>query len=159
MLGHTAKLAYFALMYYPMRANALRHRILSMRVTPVKAHLGPGQRNYFNGWINVDANFLTAKIDIWADIRGKLPFKTETVTAFYSHHVIEHLPDQLLPFHFSEMYRSLRRGGMIRVGGPNADTAIKKFEECNLDWFSDFPESAAALEGASPISSSAGVST
>jgi hypothetical protein len=28
-----------------------------------------------NGWISVDANFLAAKIDIWADLRNKLPFK------------------------------------------------------------------------------------
>lgn len=30
--------------------------------------LGPGQKNYIDGWVNVDANFVTAKIDIWADI-------------------------------------------------------------------------------------------
>src|SRR5439155_1368995 len=36
----------------------------------VKVHLGPGQKNYIPGWINVDANVLTAKIDVWADLRN-----------------------------------------------------------------------------------------
>ena len=98
-----------------MRANALRHRLLPSRVRPAKVHLGPGQGNYLNGWTNIDANFLTAKIDIWFDISAKLPFRAETVEAFYSHHVIEHLPDRLLPFHFSEMF--LKPGGMIENGG------------------------------------------
>src|SRR5260370_25035542 len=116
MLNHPAKEVYFAVLHYPMRANALRHRLVPSRVKPDKVHLGPGQLNYLNGWTNVDANFVTAKIDIWADISAKLPFKTETVSAFYSHHVIEHLRDRLLPFHFSELFRCLKPGGMIRVG-------------------------------------------
>ena len=147
MLDHPYKSLYFALLHYPMRANALRHRLLPSQVRAAKVHLGPGQGKYLNGWTNVDANFVTAKIDIWADISAKLPFRTETVEAFYSHHVIEHLPDRLLPFHFSEMFRSLKPGGVIRVGGPNADMAIKKFEEDDLDWFSDFPDQRRSIGG------------
>ena len=59
----------------------------------VKVHLGPGKKNYLKGWINVDANIVTAKIDVWADLKYPLPFKDETVNVFYSHHVIEHLPN------------------------------------------------------------------
>jgi SAM-dependent methyltransferase len=94
-----------------------------------------------------DANFLTSKIDIWADIRNKLPFRPGTIMAVYSHHVIEHLPDTLLQFHFGEMFRALRPGGVIRVGGPNADMAIQKFEENELDWFSDFPDKRYSIGG------------
>ena len=125
----------FAILYYPIRANALCYRLFQSRTRPGKVQLGPGPRNYLNGWTNVDRNFLTAKIDIWADIGAKLPFRAETVEAFYSYHVIEHLPDRRLPFHFSEMFRCLKPGGMIRIGGPNGDMAIKKFEEHDLDWF------------------------
>ncbi len=35
------------------------------------------------------------------------------------------------------MFRCLKPGGVIRVGGPNGDMAIKKFEEHDLDWFGD----------------------
>src|SRR5215469_14543789 len=134
MLNHNFRFLYFAMLYYPMRLNALRHRLFSAQLKSARVHLGPGQRNYLNGWTNLDANFLTAKIDMWADISAKLPFREGTVEAFYSHHVIEHLPDRLLPFHFAEMFRSLKPGGVIRVGGPNADMALKKFEEHELDW-------------------------
>jgi hypothetical protein len=71
----------------------------------VRVQLGPGQRNYLPGWINVDANAFTGKCDVWADLRNRLPFRDQTVDAFYSHHVIEHLPD--LAFHFAELFRCL----------------------------------------------------
>ena len=129
------KSLFFAMLHYPMRANALRCRLFPSRARPGKVQLGPGSRSYLHGWTNVDRNFLNAKIDIWADIRTRLPFRAETVEAFYSYHVIEHLPEGLLPFHFSEMFRCLKPGGLIRVGGPNGDMAIKKFEEQDLDWF------------------------
>jgi predicted SAM-dependent methyltransferase len=147
MLKHKLKSLYFLTFYYPMRANALRHRLFPSRVRPAKVHLGPGQSNYLGGWTNIDANFLTARIDVWADISAKLPFRAQTVEAFYSHHVIEHLPDRLLPFHFSEMFRTLKPGGVIRVAGPNADIAIKKFEDRDLDWFGDFPDRRHSIGG------------
>jgi predicted SAM-dependent methyltransferase len=147
MLSQTAKATYFGLLYYPMRVNALRHRLFSKQNRPTKVHLGPGQRKYLNGWINVDANFITCRIDIWADLRAMLPFKTGTVDAFYSHHVIEHLPDALLAFHFAEMFRCLAPGGVIRIAGPNADVAVQKFAENDLDWFSDFPDKHRSIGG------------
>jgi predicted SAM-dependent methyltransferase len=91
----------------------------------VRVQLGPGQRHYLDGWINVDANMFTAKCDVWSDISGKLPFRDESIDAIYSHHVIEHLPD--LPTHFRELHRVLKPGGVIRVGGPNGDAAMREY--------------------------------
>jgi predicted SAM-dependent methyltransferase len=59
----------------------------------VKVHLGPGQKNYIPKWINIDANIFSAKADLWADLRYRLPFHNSTVDAVYSHHMIEHLHD------------------------------------------------------------------
>jgi len=147
MLNHNLKIAYYTLLHYPMRVNALRHRMFPGTRRSAKVHLGPGRGNYLPGWVNVDANFLTAKIDIWSDIGARLPFKDATVDAFYSHHVIEHLPDVRLPFHFSEMFRTLRTGAVLRVGGPNADTAIQKFQDGDLAWFGDFPDKRCSIGG------------
>jgi predicted SAM-dependent methyltransferase len=147
MITRELKAAYYAIFYYPMRINAFRHRRLSGARPITKVQLGPGQRNYLDGWLNVDANFLTARIDIWADITGTLPFRNETVDVFYSLNMIEHLPDNILPFHFSELFRCLKLGGIIRVGGPNADMAIKRFQENDLDWFSDFPDKRRSIGG------------
>jgi predicted SAM-dependent methyltransferase len=147
MISRRLKASYYSFLHYPMRLNALRHRVVPSRWGNIKVQLGPGQRNYIDGWVNVDANFITARIDIWADISGKLPFRNGSVDAFYSNHVIEHLPDQTLPFHFAEMFRCLRNGGVIRVGGPNADSAIRKFQENDAAWFSDFPDKRRSIGG------------
>jgi predicted SAM-dependent methyltransferase len=147
MISRRLKASYYTLFRYPMRLNAFRHRVFSSRRGNTKVQLGPGQRNYIDGWVNVDANFVTAKIDVWADISGKLPFRNGSVDAFYSHHVIEHLPDQTLPFHFAEIFRCLRNGGIIRVGGPNGDSAIRKFQENDAAWFSDFPDQRRSIGG------------
>jgi predicted SAM-dependent methyltransferase len=125
-----------------MRVNGALYRMLrAPRKGLVKVHLGPGQTKYLEGWINVDANIFTAKCDVWSDVRGKLPFRDNTVDALYSHHVIEHLPDSRLAFHFSELFRVLKPGGMFRIGGPSGDAAIQKFQQDDVGWFSDFPDS------------------
>lgn len=113
----------------------------------VKVHLGPGQGNYLPGWINVDANVFTAKCDVWADLRNKLPFKDGTVDVVYSHHVVEHLPDTALQRHFREIFRCLKPGGVFRIGGPSGDGAIQKFQEGDREWFSDFPDKRLSLGG------------
>ncbi|WP_341226216.1 methyltransferase domain-containing protein [uncultured Arcticibacterium sp.] len=111
----------------------------------IKVQLGPGQKNYLAGWINVDSNLFTAKVDVWSDIRYTLPFKDESVDFFYSHHVIEHLPD--LTFHLKDMYRALKKDGKIRIGGPNGDTAIRKYLENDHAWFINFPDERESIGG------------
>ncbi len=119
--------------------------LASNNTQTVRVQLGPGQMNYFNGWINVDANIFTGKAEVWADLRDPLPFKDSSVDVFYSHHVIEHLPD-LFP-HFREMYRCLKPGGNIRVGGPNGDGAVKKYLENDAAWFHNFPDDRSSIGG------------
>src|SRR5262245_40371762 len=123
----------------------LYRRFRAPRTGIVKVQLGPGQRNYLPDWINLDANILTAKIDVWVDLRNPLPFHDSTVSAIYSHHVVEHLPD--LFFHFREIYRTLKPGGIFRVGGPNGDAAIRKFVDADRAWFGDFPDVRSSLGG------------
>jgi len=103
-----------------------------------KVHLGPGRKAYLEGWINLDANFITARCDVWCDLRRPLPFRNATLDAVYSHHVIEHLPD--LPGHFREVFRCLKPGAVYRTGGPNGDAAIAGFIAGDKAWFSDFPD-------------------
>jgi predicted SAM-dependent methyltransferase len=103
-----------------------------------RVHLGPGQRNYIDGWINVDANRFTGRCDVWTDLRFRLPFNDASIAAFYSHHVVEHLPT--LQDHFYDVARCLVPGGVYRVGGPNGDGAIQKFLAKDLAWFGDFPD-------------------
>jgi predicted SAM-dependent methyltransferase len=148
MRSRQAKALYFTV---ARGAMAISSRVYRAWFAPtsgiVKVHLGPGQRNYIDGWLNVDANIVSAKLDVWSDLRDALPFRDGTVDAIYSHHVIEHLPDARLPFHFAEMYRCLKPNGVIRVAGPNGDTAIRKFLENDHAWFSDFPDAHSSIGG------------
>ena len=146
MLPRRAKAAFYAAASPAMAVNGWLHRHFRAPASGVvKVHLGPGQKNYLPGWINVDANMFTARCDIWADLRSQLPFRDATVDAAYSHHVIEHLPD--LRFHLSEVYRCLKPGGVYRVGGPHGDMALRKFMDNDTNWFGDFPDARRSIGG------------
>ncbi|HUN21918.1 MAG TPA: methyltransferase domain-containing protein [Anaerolineales bacterium] len=146
MISPSLKKLFFSITNPVMYANAWFYRsFLSPNSGSVKVHLGPGQKNYLHGWINVDANIVSAKIDVWANFSYMLPFRDNSVDVFYSHHVIEHVPN--LQFHFKEMYRCLKPSGVFRVGGPNGDSAIKKYVEKDVNWFSDFPQKQDSLGG------------
>jgi SAM-dependent methyltransferase len=148
MISRQLKELFYWTMNYPMQANAwIYRRFRAPQAGVVKVHLGPGRRNYLEGWINVDANFISARIDVWANFARSLPFRSGTVDVFYSHHVIEHLPDNLLGAHFKEMYRCLKPGGGFRIGGPHGESAAKKLIEGDASWFSDFPEKRRSVGG------------
>ena len=146
MLSRNAKGLFYVITGPLMQANGFLYRHLrAHRQGTLRVHLGPGQENYIDGWINIDANMFTAKCDVWADLRNALPFRDATVDAVYSHHMIEHLPD--LAFHFQDVYRCLRPGGTYRVGGPNGDSAIAKFIENDAGWFYDYPDRRKSIGG------------
>lgn len=129
-----------------MRANGWLYRTLrAPRTDGVRVQLGPGQGNYLPGWVNVDANMFTGRCDVWADLRNPLPFHDETVDAMYSHHVVEHLPS--LVSHLADVFRCLRPDGVYRLGGPNGDSAIRRFLENDNEWFSSFPDSRSSIGG------------
>ena len=148
MLPRSVKAAYFHLAAVPMRVNGALYRVLrAPRTGEPRVHLGPGQGKYLPGWINVDANMFTARCDVWADLRNALPFPDGTVSAIYSHHVIEHLPDASLPFHFRELTRCLLPGGRIRIGVPHVENGMKKYLESDPSWFGDFPDKRSSVGG------------
>lgn len=147
MISNALKRAYYLTLRYPMRLNGRIYKAVRCPTNGLKVHLGPGQRNYIEGWLNVDANIVTARIDLWADFSSRLPFKDGSVDAFYSHHVFEHLPDSSqLPL-FAEMFRCLRPGGGIRIAAPHLGNACRKYVEGDSSWFTDFPDKRASLGG------------
>ncbi len=146
MLSRKAKAVFYYAAGPLMQINGLIYRhFRAPKKGELKVHLGPGQKNYLDGWVNVDANTFTGKCDVWADLRNPLPFRNETVDAMYSHHVIEHLPN--IEHHFKEAHRCLKPGGVYRVGGPNGDSAIAKFVENDKQWFGDFPDKRDSIGG------------
>jgi predicted SAM-dependent methyltransferase len=146
MMDRSAKAAFYAACGPAMKANAAIYRWLrAPKSGKARVHLGPGLHNYIPDWINVDANMFTGKCDVWADLRNPLPFADNSIEAFYSHHVVEHLAST--EKHFQEVYRCLRPGGVYRVGAPNGDSAIRKFMENDAAWFSEFPDNRRSIGG------------
>ena len=130
-----------------MRLNSLRIKFTNTfhNNRLLKLHLGPGREKYIENWINIDANMFTGKCDLWLDLRFKLPFKDSCVDYCYSHHMIEHLPN--LKKHFNDIFRILKPGGVYRFGGPNGDSAIKKFYENSHEWFDSWPDNRKSIGG------------
>ena len=151
MISREAKALYYTIMGVPMRLNGFLYKAFRAprpgNKQVIKVQLGPGQNNYLEGWINLDANFLTAKCDVWANLENPLPVRNGSVDLFYSHHVIEHLPDKKLVWHFQEMFRCLKPGGLVRTGGPNGDMAIRKYLEGDANWFGNFPDRHESIGG------------
>jgi predicted SAM-dependent methyltransferase len=146
MISRKAKAAFYVMAGPIMSCNAFLFRYLrAPKSGLVRVHLGPGQKKYIPGWINIDANMFTAKCDVWADLRNPLPFDSGTVDAMYSHHMVEHLPD--ITLHLRDVFRCLKPGGMYRIGGPNGDNAIRKFAAGDKGWFGDFPDKRKSIGG------------
>ncbi len=146
MISRELRILFYVALSVPLAVSGWFYRVfLSPRRGFVRVQLGPGKQKYIPAWINVDANFITAKSDCVADFRRKLPFRNGSVDAFYSMNVIEHIPD--IDFHFREMFRCLKPGGVIRVGGPNGDSCIRKYLEGDLDWLPVFPDNRKSVGG------------
>lgn len=146
MISRKAKATFYQVFGPLMGLNGFVYRhFRAPKKGNLRVHLGPGKKNYIEDWVNVDANMFTGKCDVWADLRRPLPFHDETVDCFYSHHMIEHLPN--IHSHIEEVFRCLKVGGVYRVAGPNGDSAIEKFTENDVHWFSDFPDKRTSIGG------------
>jgi predicted SAM-dependent methyltransferase len=116
---------------------------------PISVHLGPGQQEHrqLEGWVSLDANIISARPTVWANLLDGLPFRDGSVARFYSYHTIEHLPDIFLPKLFRELHRCLVPGGGFRIGGPSAENGARKLLEGDAGWFGDFPDRRRSVGG------------
>jgi SAM-dependent methyltransferase len=90
----------------------------------MRLHLGSA-RTRLEGWINID--LIGLKADLPWDLRQGLPFPEGSAEAIFHEHLLEHLPlVAVLPF-LRECRRTLRVGGVIRVGVPDAERYIRDY--------------------------------
>ena len=145
MLSREAKSLFYAAVGPVMWANGVRRRAFNARPDRRRAHLGPGQKNYIDGWLNCDANIFSGKADAWVDLRNPLPVADGWLHAAYSHHVVEHIVD--MAAHFRDILRSLAPGGVYRVAGPDADMAFDRYRAGDHAWFGDWPDNRRRIGG------------
>jgi predicted SAM-dependent methyltransferase len=125
MLPQHVKDAYFAVARYlclpSTWAAGLKHRF-QQPPEGFDLHLGCGHK-YIAGMINADGNRFQ-KIDLWIDLRNKLPFPDRSCRFVYSSHTIEHLfPDDAIRL-LREIRRVLKSGATARIAVPSVEHAL-----------------------------------
>ncbi len=126
MLSQQLKNAYFAVARYLCMPStciaSLKHRMKPPQ-EGFDLHLGCGHK-YIPGMINADGNRFQ-KIDLWIDLRNRLPFPDRSCRFVYSSHTLEHLfPDEAINL-LQEIRRVLRPGGTARIAVPSVDHALQ----------------------------------
>ncbi len=106
---------------------------------PTRVNMGGG--NFLrHDWINMDQPskwypYKEGVIDCKFDLTSgePFPFKDNSIDLFYSCHTIEHIGDENFEHILSEIYRSLKPGGGLRISVPCYDLMYEKYEKCWKD--------------------------
>lgn len=95
------------------------------------------------GWETLDYN--NGKYQFNPDFQYDLtshelfPFPSESVDFFYSSHVFEHIKQNHFKHIFSEIYRCLKVGGVIRITVPDYDLAFNAYKAGSIKFFKKYP--------------------
>jgi predicted SAM-dependent methyltransferase len=125
MIRQSLKDVYFQVARYASIPSSLaaRARYHLGRPEGLYVHLGCGFK-YLEGMINVDGNRLR-KIDLWHDLRNRLPFPDRSCNFVYSSHTLEHLfPDEAIAL-LREVRRVLKDDGEARIAVPSMEHALE----------------------------------
>jgi predicted SAM-dependent methyltransferase len=90
-----------------------------------KCNLGCGQ-HFHSAWDNYDCVLSRAGIRN-IDLTKPLPFEKSVYNACYLSHVLEHLPRQRVSKLLSEIFVTLKPGGVIRVVVPDLETIARLY--------------------------------
>jgi predicted SAM-dependent methyltransferase len=144
MIRQSVKDVYFHLVRYLSLPSSLAARVRYGLLGPRHPeghylHLGCGFK-YLDGLINTDGNIFR-KIDLWHDLRNRLPFPNGSCRFVYSSHTLEHMfPHEAIAL-LSEIRRVLAIGGVARVAVPSMEYALEVARGSDVeDWprpFSD----------------------
>ncbi len=138
MIRQSIKDAYFGLVRYlslpSTWAAAVRYRLgRPARPEGYYVHLGCGH-TYIDGMINADGNVFR-KIDVWLDLRNRLPFPARSCKFVYSSHMLEHMyPDEAIGL-LREIRRVLADDGVAHIAVPSMEYALEVARgEGKEDW-------------------------
>ena len=107
-------------------------RFLGQRDLRLNIGCGPNPKS---GWVNIDL-FSDSPDMLSLDLRRDLPFSDESASIIYGEHVFEHLeyPDETGHL-LGEAYRILQPGGLLSLGVPDTEAALKAYTAKDGDFF------------------------
>ncbi len=112
--------------YHDLKARRRTQRRLdSLPSKDLCINLGCGP-NTLSGWINIDMA-RNENLDIVWDLRKGLPFPSESCTAVFGEHVIEHITKEDAFSLLKECHRVLQKGGVIRLSTPDAGRYLRAY--------------------------------
>lgn len=105
----------------------------------LKLHLGCG-RHILDTWINIDTGNTfnnPIDLDLKHDLSQGLPFPNNSATYVFHEHLIEHLTRKEGLFLTKEIFRVLKKNGVLRVAYPDLDQAITDYNNNykNYEWY------------------------
>lgn len=114
----------------------LRRRAAHLRTLDgAKLHFGCGTR-ILPGWVNVDG-WNRRGVDYLCDLRQPLPLKNGSCRLIFTEHVIEHIDSQFRSAVFEELHRILKRGGTLRIVGPDCGQFARAYAGDRVEWFEE----------------------
>lgn len=104
---------------------------------------GPAARP---GWVNVDRR-CAAGLTVLADAVIGLPFRDESFDLVVANHVLQDLPFRDLPVALAEARRVLRPSGVLRLGLPDLERAVRAWIDNDRRYFYIPDEDAKSIGG------------
>jgi SAM-dependent methyltransferase len=98
------------------------------------------------GWVNSDVQ-AGPGVEVVADIRNGLPLADASFDYIVSIHALPELPYADLDRALTELHRLLNPGGVLRLGLPDMDRAIRAYLGRDLDYFLIGDDVVASLAG------------
>lgn len=84
------------------------------------------QSNSIDGWLNVDIHPKTNEV-AYMDATELFPFADNSLDYIYSEHMIEHITFEAGNFMIKECFRTLKKGGKMRVATPDLSFLINLY--------------------------------
>ena len=92
---------------------------------PKMLNIGCGATHHPD-WINLDVSSSNPTV-LPVDINNGLPFSSDTITACYSSHLLEHLDKEGARNFLAECMRVLKSGGVIRLAVPDLEGIAREY--------------------------------
>ena len=81
--------------------------------------------------------FMKGVVDYEYDLTSEkpFPFEDDSVSFIYSSHTLEHIPQEYCSFIFSELFRVLKKDGVVRLTMPDFDKTVEAYKNNNEYYF------------------------
>lgn len=83
-------------------------------------------KRFHKDWINIDFHSSSAEVQSVNVLKG-LPFLDNSFDVVYSSHFLEHLTREQADFILKEIFRTLKKGGIIRIVVPDLENICREY--------------------------------